>query len=75
MITSQAKENITMLVSETEHQVTRAMSDEIRRLSLLIDEYDRPFHQNEMVLRVYKAELYQHMEEGNKLFYIHSIVE
>ncbi|XP_039254697.2 mitofusin-2-like isoform X1 [Styela clava] len=63
LLTAQAKEAITRLVSETEFQVRQAMSDEIRRLSLLVDEFDQPFHQNMMVLQVYKAELYRHVEE------------
>lgn len=63
-LTVQVKEVIKRLVSETEFQVRQAMSDEIRRLSLLVDEFDKPFHQNQMVLQVYKDELYRHVEEG-----------
>lgn len=51
-------------MEETEFQVRQAMSDEIRRLSMLVDEFDKPFHQNQMVLQVYKDELYRHVEEG-----------
>ena len=66
-LTARVKEAITRLVSETEFQVCQAMSDEIRRLSLLVDEFDKPFHQNQMVLQVYKDELYRHVEEGMNL--------
>lgn len=30
------------------------MNMEINRLSVLVEEFDRPFHPDEMVLRVYK---------------------
>nr|CAB3263789.1 mitofusin-2 [Phallusia mammillata] len=64
IITADAKQNITLLSNEAERQVRTAMTDEIRRLPLLVDEFQRPFHPNPMVLRVYKAELYHHVEDG-----------
>jgi hypothetical protein len=35
-------------------QVASALNDEIRRLSLLVEEFDRPFHPDVMLLNVYK---------------------
>ncbi|XP_076800179.1 mitofusin-2-like [Clavelina lepadiformis] len=63
-ITQQCKESIANLATEAERQVRRAMTDEIRCLPMLVDEFQRPFHPNHMVLRVYKSELYKHVDEG-----------
>lgn len=38
------------------------MSDEIRRLSVLVDEFHAPFHSESLVLQVYKKELHNHVE-------------
>ena len=35
-------------------KVAYAMNVEINRLSVLVEDFDRPFHPDEMVLRVYK---------------------
>lgn len=35
-------------------QVSYAMNMEINRLAVLVEDFDRPFHPDEMVLRVYK---------------------
>lgn len=35
-------------------QVSGALTDEIRRLAILVDEFDRPFHSDSNLLRVYK---------------------
>ncbi|XP_078481131.1 mitofusin-2 [Ciona intestinalis] len=64
LVIQRSKDGIVALANEAERQVRVAMSDEIRRLPLLVDEFQRPFHPNPMVLRVYKAELYRHIEEG-----------
>ena len=42
------------MVEEVERNVSFALNDEIRRLSALVDEFDRPFHPDNMVLNVYK---------------------
>ena len=63
-ITAKCKENISTLAFEAERQVRVAMTEEIKRLPSLVDEFQRPFHPNPMVLRVYKAELYRHVEDG-----------
>uniref|UniRef100_H2ZK80 Dynamin-type G domain-containing protein n=1 Tax=Ciona savignyi TaxID=51511 RepID=H2ZK80_CIOSA len=64
IVTQRSRESILSLASEAERQVRLAMSDEIRRLPLLVDDFQRPFHPNPMVLRVYKSELYRHIEDG-----------
>lgn len=40
------------------------MNDEIRRLSLLVDEFNIPFHTDTSVLNAYKKELNSHIESG-----------
>ena len=35
-------------------QVASALNDEIRRLAILVEEFDRPFHPDQMLLNVYK---------------------
>lgn len=49
---------------EVEMQVTKAMSDEIRRLAHLVDDFDFPFHPHKGFLRNYKKELHVHIEKG-----------
>ena len=63
-ITDRCKNDIAILATEAERQVRVAMTEEIKRLPTLVDEFQRPFHPNAMVLRVYKAELYRHVEDG-----------
>lgn len=67
LITERCKESIAALAAEAERQVRLAMTEEIKRLPSLVDEFQRPFHPNSMVLRVYKAELYRHVEDGEFL--------
>lgn len=43
-------------------QVSKALSDEIRRLSVLVDEFHAPFHSEQLVLQHYKKELHNHVE-------------
>ena len=45
-------------------QVGKAMSEEIRRLSVLVDEFNDPFHPDPLVLNVYKSRLNHHIEAG-----------
>ena len=49
---------------EVETQVTTAISDEIRRLGHLVDDFDFPFHPHPGFLRNYKKELHLHIEKG-----------
>ena len=64
VITERCRKSISSLADEAERQVRVAMTEEIKRLPSLVDEFQRPFHPNAMVLRVYKAELYRHVEDG-----------
>lgn len=64
IIHNQSRESIALVSNEAEKQVRTAMSDEIRRLPFLVDDFQLPFHPNPMVLRVYKDELYKHIQEG-----------
>jgi mitofusin len=45
-------------------QVKRALSEEIRRLSVLVEEFNANFHPEPLVLNVYKRELHAHVESG-----------
>lgn len=45
-------------------QVKRALSEEIRRLSVLVEEFNAPFHADPLVLNLYKRELHAHIESG-----------
>merc|ERR1712029_601751 len=47
-----------------EYKVGKAMSEEIRRLSVLVDEFNDPFHPDPLVLNVYKSRLNHHIEAG-----------
>lgn len=44
--------------------MSKALNDEIRRLSVLVDEFNLPFHPETLVLNVYKKELHSHVESG-----------
>jgi len=44
--------------------VSKALSEEIDRLSVLVDEFNLPFHPEQLVLNVYKEELHRHVENG-----------
>lgn len=52
------------MVEDVEQRVSKALSEEIHRLSVLIDEFSVPFHTDLLVLNVYKRELHQHVENG-----------
>ena len=45
-------------------QVSRALSEEIRRLYELVEDFDRPFHADPMFVDIYKQELHNHVENG-----------
>ncbi len=42
---------------------SKAMSEEIRRLSVLVDEFNDPFHPDPLVLNVYKSRMNHHIGE------------
>lgn len=45
-------------------RVSKALNEEIRRLSSLVDDFNLPFHPEPLVLNVYKKELHLHVETG-----------
>lgn len=59
-----AKRRIKEITSIVEGQVTDAMTEEIGRLGLLVNEFDHPFHPHPGFLKTYKKELYGHLERG-----------
>lgn len=64
LITQEMKEKIRFMVEDVEQKVSKALSEEIRRLSVLVDEFSVPFHPEPLVLNVYKKELHTHVEAG-----------
>jgi mitofusin len=44
--------------------VSTALSEEIRCLSVLVDEFNFPFHSERLDLNEYKRELIHHVENG-----------
>ncbi|XP_017781790.1 PREDICTED: transmembrane GTPase Marf isoform X2 [Nicrophorus vespilloides] len=64
VITQEMKQKIHHMVEDVEQRVSKALSEEIRRLSNLVDEFNLPFHPEPLVLNVYKKELHLHVEAG-----------
>ncbi len=70
---SGVKSSVDSLIRETmetiERRVSGTLNEEIRRLGELVDDFDRPFHPDPMLLVVYKKELNEHLEKqlGKKL--------
>ncbi|OQR66741.1 transmembrane GTPase Marf-like [Tropilaelaps mercedesae] len=64
ILTDEVKHRIEQLVEQVECQVTQALSEEIRRLNVLVMEYERPFHPDPALLNVYKKELHTYVEKG-----------
>ncbi|XP_054160587.1 transmembrane GTPase Marf-like [Oppia nitens] len=64
LLTNEAKHQICHLVEQVEVKVSAALNEEIRRLSLLVNDFDRPFSSDSLVLGVYKKELHSHVERG-----------
>ena len=55
LMTLDMKQKIHTITEDVEGKVGKAMSEEIRRLSILIDEFNDPFHPDQLVLNVYKS--------------------
>ena len=55
LMTLDMKQKIHTITEDVESKVGKAMSEEIRRLSILIDEFNDPFHPDQLVLNVYKS--------------------
>ncbi|KAM3921299.1 mitofusin-2 isoform 1-T2 [Leptodactylus fuscus] len=64
LLTEDYRMKIKQITDEVEHQVSNAMAEEIRRLSVLVDDFQMEFHPSSVVLKVYKNELHRHIEEG-----------
>lgn len=64
IITQEMKQKIHHMVEDVEQRVSKALNEEIRRLSNLVDEFNLPFHPEPLVLNVYKKELHHHVEVG-----------
>ncbi|XP_045785510.1 transmembrane GTPase Marf isoform X1 [Maniola jurtina] len=63
-ITRQMKDKIGRMVESVEHKVSLTLSQEIRRLSALVDEYEAPFRNDRQALEQYKRALHRHVESG-----------
>ncbi|XP_003742155.1 transmembrane GTPase Marf [Galendromus occidentalis] len=63
-LTDEVKHRIEQLVEQVECQVTQALSEEIRKLNVLVTEYERPFHPDPALLNLYKKELHTYVEKG-----------
>ncbi|XP_077105749.1 mitofusin-2 [Ranitomeya variabilis] len=64
LLTEDYRMKIKQITDEVERQVSNAMAEEIRRLSVLVDDFQMEFHPSSVVLKVYKNELHHHIEEG-----------
>uniref|UniRef100_A0A2K6DIF0 Mitofusin 1 n=1 Tax=Macaca nemestrina TaxID=9545 RepID=A0A2K6DIF0_MACNE len=64
LLTLDAKKKIKEVTEEVANKVSCAMTDEICRLSVLVDEFCSEFHPNPDVLKIYKSELNKHIEDG-----------
>ncbi|CAG2168034.1 unnamed protein product [Oppiella nova] len=64
LLTDEVKHQICHMVEQVEVKVSSALTEEIRRLSLLVNDFDRPFSSDCLVLGVYKKELHSHVERG-----------
>lgn len=64
LLTMDVKKKIKEVTEEVANKVSCAMTDEICRLSVLVDEFCSEFHPTPSVLKVYKSELNKHIEDG-----------
>jgi len=64
LMTGEMKDKITAIVEDVEYKVAKALSEEIRRLAVLVDEFNDPFHPDPLVVNVYKTKLNHHLESG-----------
>lgn len=55
ILTEDTKEKIKRVTEEVESKVSSAMTDEICRLSVLVDEFYSDFHPSPQVLKLYKT--------------------
>lgn len=64
LLTHEMKDKIRQMVEDVECKVSKALSEEIRRLGVLVDEFSNQFHPDPIVLNMYKKELHRHVEAG-----------
>ncbi|XP_054839174.1 mitofusin-1 [Eublepharis macularius] len=64
ILTDDIKLKIKEVTEEVANKVSSAMTDEICRLSVLVNEFCSDFHPSQQVLKLYKSELNKHIEEG-----------
>merc|ERR1719282_924830 len=64
LMTYEMKDKICAIVEDVEYKVAKALSEEIRRLSVLVDEFSDPFHPDPLVVNVFKSKLNHHLESG-----------
>ncbi|XP_048460553.1 mitofusin-2-like [Rhincodon typus] len=64
LLTEDCRKSIKLVTEEVEAKVSTAMTDEICRLSILVDEFRGDFHPSPAVLKFYKNDLHKHIEEG-----------
>lgn len=58
LLTSDVRIKIDEVVLDIEKKVASAFTDEIRRLSSLVDQFSRPFHPDNEILLVYKQVIF-----------------
>ena len=55
LLTQEMKDKIHNIVEDVEQRVSKALNDDIRRLSVLVDEFNVPFHPDSLVLKGLKG--------------------
>lgn len=63
-ITNEIKDHLKSLVQQVEVKVCSALGEEIKRLSILVNDYGKSFNPDPVVLASYKKELHTHIEKG-----------
>ncbi|XP_067947708.1 mitofusin-2-like [Watersipora subatra] len=58
------EDSIQKITDDVQLKVSRALSDELRRLHILVNEFERPFHPDPVFMNLYKKELHVHVESG-----------
>lgn len=64
LLTNEVKYQIRHIVEQTESKVSSALSEEIRRLSHLVNDFEMTFNDSPQGLLQYKAKLHKHVGEG-----------
>ena len=60
--TFHVKSEIRQMMDDVERSVSGALSDEIKRIYSIVDQYERPFHPDEHQINWYKTELHKFVE-------------